>query len=98
MDQYQQHSSPEGGMPPKQPSDGLATASLVTGILAFFLAPIILSILAIIFAAVAKKNGNTSGKATAGLVLGIISLVFGIIFWVICIPMMCAMTAPLSFF
>ncbi|MCL2840238.1 MAG: DUF4190 domain-containing protein [Defluviitaleaceae bacterium] len=58
------------GMPPsgEQPSHGLAIASLVLGILGG-------SVVAIILAVIAKKNGNTSGIATAGLVLGIIGTV-----------------------
>ena len=75
-----------------QPSQGLATASLATGICGLAiallggwlvypaLAAAVLGILAIIFAAAARKNGNTTGQATAGLVLGILSLVFGVLF------------------
>lgn len=52
----------------EQPSNGLAIASLVLGILGG-------GVIAIILAVIAKKNGNTSGLATAGLVLGIITTV-----------------------
>lgn len=67
--------------PEKQPGSGLATASLVLGILSLvlFMVPFITSILAIIFGGVAKSKGNKSGMATAGLVCGIISLVFWIL-------------------
>lgn len=67
--------------PEKQPGSGLATASLVLGILSLvlFMFPFITSILAIIFGGVAKSKGNKSGMATAGLVCGIISLVLWIL-------------------
>lgn len=67
--------------PEKQPGSGLATASLVLGILSLvlFMFPFITSILAIIFGGVAKSKGNKSGMATAGLVCGIISIVFWIL-------------------
>ena len=63
----------------EQPAHGFAIASLVLGIVCFFISGIITAPLAIIFAAIAKKNGNTEKKATAGLVLGIIGLVFCIL-------------------
>ncbi len=66
--------------PEKQPASGLATASMVLGILSLvlFMFPFVISILAIIFGGVAKSKGNKSGMATAGLVCGIISLVLWI--------------------
>lgn len=58
----------------QQPSNGMATASLVLGILGFFLP--ILSILALIFGGIgiSKANQGAGGKglAVAGLVLGIV--------------------------
>jgi Co/Zn/Cd efflux system component len=60
---------------------GLAVASLVCGILAFFVFGIVLGILAIIFGGVAlskiRKNPEVSGRgmAIAGLVLGIVATV-----------------------
>jgi len=60
---------------------GLAIASLVCGILAFFVLGIVLGILAIIFGGVAlskiRKNPEVSGRgmAIAGLVLGIVATV-----------------------
>lgn len=73
--------------PEKQPGSGLATASLVLGILSLilFMFPFIPSILAIIFGGVAKSKGNKSGMATAGLVCGIISLVFWVLLIVLSI-------------
>lgn len=61
------------------PGKGLATASLVLGIVSFFLFPVICGPLAIVFGIMAKKQGNTSGVATAGIVTGIIGLVLWII-------------------
>ena len=57
--------------------DGLCTAALVLGIIAFFINPLyILSILAIIFGAIGSgKNSSKKGSARVGIVLGIISLI-----------------------
>jgi len=71
-------------------SNGKATASLVLGLVGLLLFGIILGILAIIFASIAKREINESprgtfrngGSATAGLVLGIVDLVFGFFFFV----------------
>jgi len=73
---------------------GLAVASLVMGILAlvnmFWMVPgIIFGILGIIFAAIAKKKGNTSGMGTAGLIMSIIGLVLSGIFLAVCGPLFC---------
>ncbi len=61
-------------VPIQRPSNGMATASLVLGILGFFLP--ILSVLALIFGGIgiSKANQGAAGKglAIAGLVLGII--------------------------
>jgi len=56
-------------------------ASLVTGIVGLFFLGIVFGILAIIFASIAKKNngGVRDGLSTAGLVMGIISLVVWLI-------------------
>lgn len=80
----------------KPPSNGLATASLVLGIITavFFLTIIgwplvpILGLLAIIFGFIGlsnagKQNGLGKGKATAGLILGFSPIVLTIIFWII---------------
>lgn len=64
----------------KKPVNGFAIASMVIGILSLVLCccseylGLILGILAIIFAVIAKKQGP-SGMATAGLICGIIALV-----------------------
>ena len=64
-----------------QPSNGLATASLVLGILGialFWFLGFIMSILAIVFGGVglsrAKAGAPGKGTATAGLILGIVGL------------------------
>lgn len=61
-------------VPIQAPTNGMATASLVLGILGFFLP--ILSILALIFGGIGISNANQGatgkGLAITGLVLGII--------------------------
>ena len=64
-----------------QPTNGLATASLVLGILGialFWFLGFIMSILAIVFGGVGISRANAGapgkGTATAGLVLGIVGL------------------------
>ena len=61
----------------KKAVSGYAIASLVTGIIGLFFCGIILGILAIVFANIAKKQngGVKDGMSTAGFVLGIIALV-----------------------
>lgn len=59
-----------------QPEDGKATASMVCGIVGAVLCMCMpLGVAALVLSILAKKAGNTSGKATAGLILGIIILV-----------------------
>ncbi len=79
--------------PPPQPTrggggtqdNGSGTIALVTGILSFFVCPIILSIVAIVFgkkgmAAAAAGTADNGGQAKAGYIMGIITLILGIIF------------------
>jgi len=73
---------------------GLAVAALVMGILAliniWLMVPgIIFGILGIIFAAVARKQGNTGGMAIAGLIMSIIGLVLSGILLATCGPLFC---------
>lgn len=81
QDEYQPYIPP----PPEQqvtaqPASGLATASMVMGILSLtFLGPLG-GILGLIFALVARSQGNRSGQATAGLVMSIISLSITVLF------------------
>lgn len=66
-------------------TSGKATASLILGILGFFLCPIIFSVAAIILSTQAKNdiaaNPGLSGEsiAQAGFILGIVGLVAGLI-------------------
>jgi hypothetical protein len=83
-------SESQGSWPPPPPIDapvvgrrtsGKAITSLVCGIIGLFVIPLILSILAIVFGIIARKDTERDaslggrGMATAGLVLGIIGIV-----------------------
>ena len=64
--------------------NGSGTIALFTGILSFFVCPIILSIVAIIYgkkgmAAAAAGTADNGGQAKAGYIMGIISLILAII-------------------
>ena len=77
------------GYASRQPAHGLAVASLVLGILPFlicwigegvgYIIGLIMAIVGIVLAAVAKKQGNKSGIATAGLAVSIVALALGLI-------------------
>ena len=71
---YQQQ-QPYYGLPLPHPGDSAASASLVCGIIGIFFFGLILGIIALVQGAKAKKLGYTGGKATAGIVLGVIDLV-----------------------
>ena len=60
-----------GGRPP---GDNAATGALVCGIVGLFFAGFILGIIAIVQGNKAKRLGYPGGKATAGIVLGVIAL------------------------
>ena len=88
---------PPGWPPPgyRPPGSGMATASMVLGILSLvlwtgFIGYIIMAPLAIIFGVVAKKQGSTSGMATAGIVMGIVSIAGAILFSAVCGAFVCA--------
>jgi len=72
------------GAPPKR-TEGFAIASLVCGILGFFGVPIVGSILAIVFASTARKHIaqdpdlGGADMARAGMIIGWIGLVLGIL-------------------
>jgi hypothetical protein len=79
---------PVGGE--SQSGHGMAIASLVMGILSLVfwclcVGFVIFAPLAIIFAIVAKKQGSTSGMATGGLVTAIISIVGGLLYWIVAV-------------
>jgi len=81
----QQNNMPQGGPTPpaSQPGRGLAIASLVLGIASLFLG-LIVGIVGIVLAILAKKQGFNGGIATAGLVLSIIGIVFGVFWLILC--------------
>lgn len=56
--------------------DGMCMASLILGIVGFFINPVyICSILAIVFGAIGMKSeGQNAGKAKVGLILGIVAI------------------------
>lgn len=64
---------------PVIPGRGQSIASLVLGLLSFFMLPIVTGTLAIVFGGIAKSKGSTSPMATAGLVCGIL----GIVSWIL---------------
>lgn len=68
--------------------NGSGTIALVTGILSFFVCPVILSIVAIVFgrkgmAAAAAGTADNGGQAKVGYILGIISLVLFVVLLII---------------
>ena len=70
--QYQQQ-------PVRQEPDGFAIASLVLGIVSFFLLPIIGGILAIVFGNKSIRENGMNTMARVGKILGIVALVLYII-------------------
>lgn len=81
---YQQSAYRQPARSYGQEGQGLAVASLVMGILSFFLIPLVTGILALCFGGVAKSKGNTSGMATGGIVCGAIGLILWLLmllFW-----------------
>jgi hypothetical protein len=87
-------SGPPGSWPPQQqapwgpapPTNGKATTSLVLGICGVLLCPLILSIPALVLGYQARREIDASqgasggrGQAVAGIVLGWIGLVFGLL-------------------
>jgi len=70
----------------QEPADGLATASLVLGIIGLVMCGLFLSIPGLVCGIMAKKQGNKGGKATAGLILSIVATALwalGIIFYIL---------------
>lgn len=78
---YQPNGYPE--QPAAKPGKGFAIASLVLGIVSFFLFGYIAGGLAIIFGSVAKNKGYPGGIATAGMVCGIIGIAMLVLFSII---------------
>ena len=80
---HSRHSRQRGGDPP---GHGMAVASMIMGIfsLVFWclcIGYIIFAPLGIIFAVVARKQGSAGGMTTAGLVMSIVSIAGGILYW-----------------
>lgn len=71
---YQQYNYQQ---PYRHPGESAATGALICGIISLFVFGFILGIIAIVQASSAKKLGYVGGKATAGMVLGIIGIVGG---------------------
>ena len=68
---------------PADNSKGVAIASLVLGIASFLCCGTVCSILGLVFGIISrKKNPVNNSMATAGIVLSIIALVLGIIFFI----------------
>ena len=100
MNQQQNPFTPPGGpgfVPPTEPNEagkGKAIAALVLGICALVLPipflDVIMGVVGIVLAVMAKKEGYTGGMATAGLVLSIIGTVSAVIFTFSCGLLWCA--------
>lgn len=76
---------PQQPYPQQQPASGLATASMILGIISiplglfFSIGGIICAIIGLVLASMAKKRGNQSGVRTAGFICSIIGLILSII-------------------
>ncbi len=82
---YVQPQQPYGQPAPAPvPAKGFAIAGMVCGIVSFFIVPLVLGALGIIFGAVARYKGNTSGMATAGIVCGVIGIALWLIMLIAC--------------
>lgn len=78
-----QYNQPMMSVPTQQPGESMAKAAQILGIISLFCMGGIVAILSIIFGCVAKSQGYQGGKATTGIVCGIISLLMGIAVYVI---------------
>ena len=72
-------------------SDTNGTIALIFGILGFFILPIIGSIIAIIFGAIARSRDRDSSTGRVGVVLGIIGILCWIIYFVAIFSMIFSM-------
>ena len=87
-----------------QPAHGKAAASIIVGIIGvicwFFgyssLLSIILGVVGVVLASKAKKEGNTEGMRTGGLILSIVSLVGGIIAFIVTVVVVGAVIGGLA--
>lgn len=78
--QYQQY-------PYQQQGESAANAALICGIISLFIAGLILGIIAVVQASNAKKQGYIGGKATAGMVTGIIGIAGSVFTGLMCIAL-----------
>ena len=68
----------------KQPAMGMAITSMILAIVSLvFIGELISAAISLTLASIAKKRGNTSGFATAGRVIGIVSVVIHVVINVI---------------
>ena len=104
--QHNPYSSPPPPQPPlgggNPPGHGMAIASLVMGILSLVfwclcIGYLIFGPLGIVFAVVARKQGSRSGMTTAGLATSIVSIVAGILYWVVYVLIIGATVTPWFF-
>ena len=73
----------------KQLGNTFGILALIFGIIGIFLnMVIIIPVLAIIFGIIGISRDDSRGKSTAGLILGIIGLILGILFWLWIISIM----------
>ena len=91
MNQQDPFTPPTG---PIEPGKGKAIASLVLGICAIvfpiMIVGVILGVVGIVLAIMAKREGYIGGMATAGLVCSIIGTVFAVFWTFTCGLAMCA--------
>ena len=99
-----------GAFPPatyaySRPTNSLAVASLVSGILSWLLCPFLGAVLAVIFGHVARgqikqRGEGGGGMAVAGLVLGYLNLglsVVGFVIWILTLGLLGAVLNGVSF-
>lgn len=77
-----------GGYPVPGPQNGMGIASLVLGIVGLLgCCTLVPSILALVFGIIGRKKvaqgvATNGGMATAGMILGIVGIVAGIVYWI----------------
>ena len=67
-----------------EPGKGLAIASMVCGIVSFFIFGLILGVVALVLGLVAKNKGYRGGMATAGVAMGAVALGLYLIAMIAC--------------
>ena len=88
--------SPYGGYQAPHPAKGKASASLALGICSLvFAGPflgLILGIIGLVMASMARREGFIGGIQTGGFVCSLIGTILGGIMTVVCAPLLCAGT------